>query len=290
MFHVLRLMNLRLVRKKIKSVKNVKKITRAMQLISAVKMKKAVQIEVEGRPYRDGLSSIVHALMDKIDPSLSPLLQPPKTQATRDLVIYISANKGLCGSFHVNLLKYILKHIRLEDTDFVTLGSRGARNISRFDRDIISDYSSGSPTTKVSAVFGQAIEAYLQGKYRSIKLIYTRYISLSKSEIALETLLPILTPDSTTSPVDRKEYSVEPSPADLIDALLRSVVEERIRGAILSSEAVEHSMRMMAMKGATDNATDVIYDLTLVGNKLRQSKITGELLDMITAKESVESN
>jgi F-type H+-transporting ATPase subunit gamma len=287
------IMNLRTVRKKIKSVKNVRKITKAMQLISAVKMKKAVQNEVDGRVYRDGLTELISSLSGKVDTSLSPLLMTPKGNVERDLIIYVSANKGLCGAFHVNLLKFILKNIDLKKSEFVTIGSKGAQTLSKFDREIIADYSVGAPQTKVSAIFELALNSFLEGKYRTIQLLYTQYISALRSEIKLVNLLPISvkSPDSQHTTHDSRmsqEYIVEPSPQKLVDALLRSAVEEQIRGAVISSEAVEHSMRMMAMKGATDNAGDVIYSLTLVGNKIRQTKITNELLDMVTAKVSVE--
>lgn len=284
-------MNLRTVRKKIKSVKNVRKITKAMQLISAIKMKKAVASEVEGRTYRDAITSLVTSLQGKVDSSTSPLLGAARGNSGKDLIIYISANKGLCGAYHVNLLKYIIKHINFEETEFVTVGSKGAQALSRFDRDIIADYSSGTPTDKVTALFTLTLESYLKGKYRSVKLLYTQYYSALKSEVKLITLLPIS--QANNSALEHKNsahYIVEPSAKELVDALLRSVVEEQIRGAIISSEAVEHSMRMMAMKNATDNAGDVVYSLTMIGNKIRQTKITNELLDMITAKESVEAN
>ncbi len=283
-------MNLRTVRKKIKSVKNVRKITKAMQLISAVKMKKVVQSEVEGRLYRNTLTELISSLSGKIDASVSPLLAVKESAAKKDLIIYISANKGLCGAFHVNLLKYILKYVNLAESEFITVGSKGAQALSRFDRDIVADYSTGSPETKVSAIFTYAIDSFLSSKYRTIKLLYTQYFSALKSEVKLVTLLPISTDQNNPSQSVRQEYIVEPSPQALVDALLRSAVEEQIRGAVISSEAVEQSMRMMAMKNATDNAGDVIYSLTLIGNKIRQTKITSELLDMVTAKESVETN
>jgi len=284
-------MNLRTVRKKIKSVKNVRKITKAMQLISAVKMKKVVQSEVEGRLYRNSLAELIASISGRLDTSLSPLLTKPQSQNGKDLIIYISANKGLCGAFHVNLLKYIIKHIDLKKSEFITVGSKGAQALSRFERDIVADYSQGTPDTKVSAIFTYSLDAFLSGKYESIKLLYTQYLSALRSEVKLITLLPISNRQQDVSKNEpQKEYIVEPSPQVLVDALLRSVVEEQIRGAVISSEAVEQSMRMMAMKNATDNAGDVIYSLTLIGNKIRQTKITSELLDMVTAKESVENN
>ncbi len=286
-------MNLRAVRKKTKSVKNVKKITKAMQMVSAVKMKKSVAEETEGRPYRTSLYQLLQSVAAKIDISHSPLLQHPPADKTKDLIIYISANKGLCGAFHVNLLRYAIKHINLKETEFITLGTKGAQLISRFDRDILSDYSSGHPMTQVTAIFDQVVALFMSGSFRSIKLLYTQYISATKSDVVLDQLLPFQSKDTKSAVAVEQtnlEYLIEPSPASLVDPLLRSIVEEKIRGAVISSQAVEHSMRMMAMKNATDNASDVIYSLTLIGNKLRQSKITGELLDMITAKESVESN
>ncbi|MEI6326506.1 MAG: ATP synthase F1 subunit gamma [Candidatus Roizmanbacteria bacterium] len=285
-------MNIRAVRKKTKSVKNVKKITKAMQMVSAVKMKKSVVEETEGRPYRTSLFQLLQSVASKIDISHSPLLQSPPQNSSKDLVIYISANKGLCGAFHMNLLRYAVKNINLKETEFVTLGTKGAQLISHFDRDIISDYSSGHPLSQVTAIFDQVISLFTAGSYRSIKLLYTQYISATKSEVVMDQLLPFESKNANdeTSAVSEVEYLIEPSPASLVGPLLRSIVEEKIRGAVISSAAVEHSMRMMAMKNATDNATDVIYSLTLIGNKLRQTKITGELLDMITAKESVEQN
>lgn len=283
-------MNLRAVRKKTKSVKNVKKITKAMQMVSAVKMKKSVTEESDGRPYRNGLYEILSSVAGKIDISHSRLLQPSPSTSTKDLIIYVSANKGLCGSFHVNLLRYVIKHVNLHEAEFVTLGSKGAQLISRFDKDIISDYSTGHPMAQTGAIFDQAVSSFLSGKYRSIKVLYNQYLSPTRAEVKLDQLLPLAIAPEKKQQTATAEYLIEPSPSVLIEPLLKSIIEERIRGAVISSQAVEHSMRMMAMKSATDNATDVIYNLTLIGNKLRQTKITSELLDMITAKESVEAN
>lgn len=283
-------MNIRTVRKKIKSVKNVRKITKAMQLISAVKMKKVVQAELDGRPYRDTLTALIRSLSGRVDTAVSPLLSVASGAPDKDLIIFVSANKGLCGAYHVNLLKYIVKNIDLSRSEFITVGSKGAQALGRFDRDIIADYSSGTPESKVSAIFAFACEAFISAKYSSIKLLYTRYFSPVRSSVELTTILPMSAISSSAGDQPAStEYIVEPSPRVLVDALLRSAIEEQIRGAVISSEAVEQSMRMMAMKNATDNAGDVIYSLTLIANKIRQTKITSELLDMVTAKESVES-
>lgn len=285
-------MNLRAVRKKIKSIKNVRKITKAMQMVSAVKMRKAQQVEVESRPYREGLNSIIAKIAPRLDPKYSPLLNKQNT-GIKELIIFVTANKGLAGAFSVSLFRYLLKNnINFKDTDFVTVGNKGAQFVNRMGSKVLADYSDNTPIVQVSAIFNFILQKYLEeDTYRSVSIVYNKFISTLRSEAVMDTLLPFTMEPTETKIEDtlQKEYIIEPSPEVIIDQLLRSFIEDRIRGAIISSEAVEHSMRMMAMKNATDNAEDVIYNLTLVGNRLRQEKITYELLDMVTSKESVEN-
>ena len=158
---------------------------------------------------------------------------------------------------------------------------------------MIASYSTGHPLNNVSAIFTLAMNKYIDNTYDSISIVYNKFLSTFRSQTVQEVLLPFTSEAVQTDSKDESnevfEYLIEPSPQELIDPLLRTFIEGKIRGAVISSLAVEHSSRMVAMKNATDNANDVIYSLTLLGNKLRQGKITGELLDMITAKESVES-
>lgn len=283
-------MNLRQVRKKTKSIGNVKKITKAMQLVSAVKMKKAQAAALDGRPYREGLEEIIRRVTTNIDPTVSPLAGKHETDpGKKDLIIYISSNKGLCGAFHLNLYRMLLKKVDFKKADFITVGKKGAVFVTRMGGKVMADFSSHNPLVEVSAIFTMALNHYLNNDYNTIQLVYNKFISTLRSEQVKETILPVSLPDSPEVKESvTSDYVIEPSAEGIIDYLLRSFIEEKIRGAILSSEAVEHSSRMIAMKNATDNANDVIYNLTLLGNKLRQTKITMELLDMVTAKESVE--
>ncbi|MEK7633747.1 MAG: ATP synthase F1 subunit gamma [Patescibacteria group bacterium] len=287
-------MNIRIIRKKIKSVTNVKKITKAMQLVSAIKMKKAQQVAVDGRPYQEEIEKIIRAVSPKIDPSLSPLIAQTNDKIERkNLAIVIASNKGLCGSFNFNLLRFIVKNIDFKNTDFIIIGKK-ANLLSKFSAHIMADYSSNIPINNVSAIFEFALNKFLDKTYGRINLFHNQFISTIQSSPVMTTLLPInfsqKVTDEKTVEEKTSEYLVEPDPKQIIDSLLRSFVEEKLRFALIQSEAGEHSLRMMAMKNATDNATDVIYNLTLVRNKIRQEKITSELLDMVTAKESVESN
>jgi len=294
-------MNLRQVRTKIKSVNNVKKITKAMQLVSAVKMRKAQAAAVEAEPYRSTLEEIIKKITKRIDLSQSPLLIQPAEG--RELVIFVSSNKGLAGTFHPNLSRFAFKQIDFDKADFITVGKKAGSFIAGAHGKILADFTSNAPLIDVSAIFALALGKYLSGGYRSVSVVYNKFISTLRSETVREQILPFqlskefagevgkkeVQADKRTSAVSDTEYIIEPAPEEMIDPLLRSFIEEKIRGAILNSEAVEHSSRMIAMKNATDNANDVIYNLTLLSNKIRQSRITGELLDMITAKESVES-
>lgn len=287
-------MNIRTIRKKIKSITNVKKITKAMQLVSAIKMKRAQQVAVDGRPYQAEIEKIIRAVSPKIDSSLSLLISLPEDKIVRkDLAIVIASNKGLCGSFNFNLLRYIVNSTDFKNTDFIIVGKK-ANLLSKFSANIMADYSSNIPLNNVSALFEFVLNKYLDKTYKKIDLYHNQFISTTQSNPVATTLLPINFTQKIEVTTETKEkiseYLIEPSPKKIIDALLRSFVEERLRFALIQSEAGEHSLRMMAMKNATDNATDVIDNLTMARNKIRQEKITSELLDMVTAKESVESN
>ncbi len=283
-------MNIRQVRKKIKSVGNVKKITKAMQLVSAIKMKKAQQLAQEGEPYRKDLDLIIHKLVSTVEEDISPLMSSHPSVSNKKLVILISSNKGLCGSFHFNLFRFALKNLQFKDTDFITVGAKAALLVSKTGGNIIADFSSSSALDSVSAIFQTAVNTYLEGVYGSVDLIYNVFVNTLNFQPTRISILPV-SPKSVEEqvPETNKQYVVEPSAHTIVDALLRSFVEEEIRGSIINSEASEHSARMIAMKNATDNAEDVIYNLTLLRNKIRQEKITYELLDMVTAKESVEA-
>lgn len=288
-------MNVRQVKKKIKSISNVKKITKAMEMISGIKMKKAQTLEIEGRPYRNALQSIIEKIIPGVNAESSPLVKPPKrTEKDKTLCIFITANKGLCGAFNVTLFRFLLREFDYKSSDFINLGKKGSGFVGKMGRPIVADFSGSAGLSEVSAIFNLALTKFLSEEYSQVVIIYTKFISTLKSEAKMEVLLPISLdfsqPGETKAKKIGGDYLVEPSPNEILDYVLRSYVEEKIRGAIISSEAVEHSARMIAMKNATDNANDVIYNFTLLGNKLRQEKITNELLDMVTAKESVESN
>ncbi len=280
-------MNLRQVRKKIKAVSNIRKITNAMQLVSSLKMKKAQTEYKEGRIYRDFLSQMVRDLSQGLEKEASTFLTENKSG--RDVYLLITSNKGLCGFFNYMIFKKVLKEINIKDNLFICYGKKGVDFVHRLQGKILADFSKNSPITVISAVFDFVLEKYYQGEIKNLYLVYNKFISATKYETQIEKILPIsLESNNQVIKKINLQYVIEPSSKVLIDNLLKDYVEQKIRDAILSSQASEHSARMIAMKNATDNAKEIEIGLISLRNKLRQEKITYELLDMITAKESVE--
>lgn len=282
-------MNIRQVRKKIKAVGNIRKITNAMQLVSSIKMKKAQLEYKEGKIYRDFLTEMVKELSGGLTKDSSIFLR--ENQTGKDIYLLITSNKGLCGVFNYLIFKKISKEIKIKDNLFICYGKKGVDFIHRLQGKILVDFSKNSSTTVVSAIFDFILEKYYQGEIKNLYLVYNKFISATKYETQIEKILPISLELNNQKTIKRVnfQYVIEPSSKALINNLLKNFVEQKIRDAILSSQAGEHSARMIAMKNATDNAKEIEIGLTSLRNKLRQEKITYELLDMITAKESVES-
>ncbi len=281
-------MNLRQVRKKIKSVSNVKKITKAMEMISAIKMKKAQNLAIEARPYNEWLKKVINKVMPFVDINYSPLLKVNK-ENNRSLIIVIASNKGLCGGFNINLFKFITKNIDFKLSDFLIVGKK-ASFLSKLGANIIADFSSNNPLINVSAIYNFVLNKYLNENYKEIIIFYNKFISVLSSEPTKTTILPVkIELENHDLNKLKKDYLIEPSPKKIINSLLNSYVQQMIQNAIIESEASEHSSRMMSMKNANENAAEIIYNLTLLRNKVRQQSITYEILDMISAKLSVES-
>lgn len=284
-------MNIREVGKKIKSVGNVKKITNAMQLVSAVKMKKAQVLATEGKPYQMFLEEAIREVSKKVDVSVSPLLATVKNARRRQLVILVTSNKGLCGAFNLNLIRTVFKDEQFKNSDYIAVGKKGSVLTAVLGGNVVADFSSPAPMTSVPAVFDMAVDSYLEGKYDRIVIAYNSFVNIVRYDPVMETLLPFtMNVTGIKEKESSKQYTVEPDAGNIMQELIKNYIEEKIRFTLIQSEAGEHSARMMAMKNATDNATEVIGSLTQLKNKLRQQKITYELLDMITAKESVEVN
>ena len=288
-------MNFRQVRRKIKTISNVKKITKAMQMVAAVKMRRAQLAALEGKLYRQTLDAMMREVLSRVDISLIteiPLLST--NSSTKTLCMLVSSNKGLCGGFNMNVIKFLLNNVDFKNCDFVTIGRKGSEFVRRMGGNIINDFSDPDEDTDVvSAVFKVLEDTYLEGVYGTVQIVYNDFISSLKYTPTKAQLLPIRSDEELHIEKKQSEevftdYLIDPEPATILPTLIRDVLHEKIRSALLDSDAAEQSARMMAMKQATDSASDLIVGLTSLSNKLRQQSITYELLDIISAQAGAQ--
>jgi len=296
--------NLRDIRRRIKSVKNTAQITKAMQLVAASKMKKAQDQAVSGRPYADLLNKVLVNLKEQATEDDHPLLK--EREGDRDLVILVTTDRGLCGALNTNLLRLVSEHEE-GNTTYVTIGSKGRQHIARVNKELLADFTVADPVTfaETKQVSEFLIEKFLSGEYDRVKVGFTNFINTMSQESMLETLLPIrpidLGRDSSFVGVGREPepvdvntgpeyggYIFEPNANAVLNTIVPQYVNYQLYQMMLESRASEHSARMVAMKAATDNAEDMIKDLTLVYNKQRQAAITSELLEITTAMRALE--
>jgi F-type H+-transporting ATPase subunit gamma len=280
--------NTRDIRRRIKSVKNTAQITKAMQMVAASKMRKAQQLALDGRPYAQLLNRISAALNEVTLNERHPLLE--HREVKKEMVILISTDKGLCGALNTNLLREAAKFDSTK-TIFVTAGKKGAQWAVRSKRDIHADFQlKDTPSfLETKAISKLAIERFLDGTVDKVTLLMTRFVNtLTQVPVSFE-LLPVAPlPSNEKLMEDAHEKGpidaiFEPNAEAVLDALLPYYAHFAVFRAVVEARAAEHSARMVAMKSATDNAKQLIKDLTLEYNKLRQANITKELLEITSA-------
>jgi F-type H+-transporting ATPase subunit gamma len=283
------------IRRRIKSVKNTRQITKAMELVAASKMKKAQQAALAGRPYAELLAEMLAALADRVEQSKHPFLaaRPVKTRG----ILLVTTDKGLCGPLNSNLFKLVVE-IK-EPAKYVAIGRKGAQFLARTKRALLADFAANDrvPFAQVKQVAEFLVKQYLEGVVDTVELIWPRFKNTLVQLPAQLPLLPLqnlrraiddLHAHAGTQPGKRddREILFEPSAAVVLDALLPLYLNREIYEHVLEAKASEHSARMVAMKTAKDNATNLLDDLTLDYNKARQAGITAEILEIAAAQYS----
>ncbi len=283
------------IRRRIRSIKNTAQITKAMQMVAASKMRKAQQAALAGRPYATLMNHVVNEVSAYSDDFTHPLMEPGSS--AKRAVILISTDKGLCGALNSNLLREAAKFEK-ETTIYIAAGRKAGQFVARTKRQL-----SGEFTYKDAPLFGEARaiskfaqDLFLKGEVSRVDILYTQFISTLNQRPELLPFLPVgelkaftVAPEDPAAepkqslPSGATEFLFEPSPADVFGALLPHYLNFRVYQILLEAKASEHSARMVAMKNATDNAKQLIKDLTLEYNKLRQANITKELLEITTA-------
>ncbi|MFQ3671329.1 MAG: ATP synthase F1 subunit gamma [Verrucomicrobiia bacterium] len=287
--------SLRDIRRRIKSVKNTAQITKAMQMVAASKMRKAQEAAVAGRPFVRLFNRVLTSIIEKGGELQHPLLTTKNPDA-RPAVLVITTDKGLCGPLNTNLLREVGQ--LPPQTTFISVGRKGRQFLSRTSRDLLADFNVSEKVAFAEAkqISKFILDKFLAGELASYSIYYSRFKNtLVQTPFKLD-LLPMtgLTRleidsglDSGANPAETApvlEYQFEPAPSAVLDYLLPQYIHFLTYQAILSSRASEHSARMVAMKNATDNAKQLVKDLTLEYNKARQAGITNEILEIASAQ------
>ena len=288
--------NTRDIRRRIKSVKNTSQITKAMQMVAAAKMRKAQMRALSGRPYAEELSKMLAALaLAGGSAELHPLLQE-RPEVKRELVLVIATDKGLCGALNTNLFREVGRFDPAKTT-FVSIGRKAAQFLGRMKRDLGAEFELKEAFTflesKQASKF--VMEKFLAGDVDKVSVAFTDYISTINQKPTITTILPVTSFElsdlegeqgskKVEAAVNTTDYVFEPSASAVLEGLVPHYVHFAVYQMVLESRASEHSARMVAMKNATDNAKQLIKDLTLQYNKVRQAAITTELLEITTAQ------
>lgn len=282
-------MNTRDIRRRIKSVKNTSQITKAMQMVSATKMRRAQNQALSGRPYNEVLSSVLSRVSGKIDPMSHPLFQ--KNESKKVGVLLLSTDKGLCGALNANLFRTLQSSSEISGKEviFYTIGKKGRDFIVRSHKSLEADFENSDQVSSSQAATLRKflVEAFSKGELGEVYLLYADFVSTLKQEPKLAALLP-LTVSFEEAKTNGREFLFEPDVFTVLDFALNHFVETQIYQALLETKASEYSARMVAMQAATDNAKGLVDDLTLSYNQLRQSAITNELLEITTAAAAME--
>ena len=275
--------NIRLIRRRIKGIQNIAKITRAMEMIATSKMKRAQEHGLAGRPYAEKIHQVLSdlAALTQSEETVHPLLErrPVKNIA----VVHITSDRGLCGGFNGGINRMTGGFILEQEAPVrvVTVGRKGAEFMKRHRRDVKAEFVNLGDRPSLFDVLPIAriiIDDYTSGEVDLVYIAYARFISTMVQRPVLQAILPI---EPAEIPIGQNvDYIYEPDPATVLGELLPRFVEMQIYHAVLESIASEQSARMVAMRSATDNANDLIEDLTMTYNKARQETITKEILDI----------
>ena len=281
------------IRGKIKSFENTKKITKAMEMVSASKMRKAQDRMRAARPYADKIRNIT-ANLSQANPEYKSAYMRSGGSSKVTGFIVVTADKGLCGGLNTNVLRAVTNELRDVQTaggtaQAVAIGNKGFGFLNRIGANVVSHATQLGDAPVLEKLIGPVkvmLDAFVEGKVDKVLLCYTRFINTMKQEPVIEQLLP-LSGDAVGSAQTNWDYVYEPEAKEVVDDLLIRYVEALIYQAVAENMASEQSARMVAMKSASDNAKNVIGELKLVYNKTRQAAITKELSEIVGGAAAV---
>ncbi len=283
--------NIRLIKRRIRSVQNTSKITKAMEMVAASKMRRAQERNIAGRPYDEKIRQVIGdlAALPTEDGVPHPLLA--RREIKKIEIIHITSDRGLCGGLNSNMNRKT-GSFALEQTAplvMITVGRKGRDFMMRYGREVRAEFTNlGDKPTLLDtmAISRIVIDDYTSGFADVVYLSYPQFMTTATQLPTIRQLLPVQ--PAAISKKENVDYIYEPNPQEVLSNLLPRFVEMQVYHAILETIASEQSARMVAMRNATDNAHEIIQDLTLKYNKARQEMITKELLDIMSGAAGVE--
>ncbi|MBQ5896290.1 MAG: ATP synthase F1 subunit gamma [Bacteroidaceae bacterium] len=285
-------MNLREVRDRIASVKSTQKITSAMKLVSSAKLRRA-QSAVEGMlPYSNRLNALLASFLQGTNGVISPFATV--RQCKKVVLIAVSSNTGLCGTFNANIANMLRDVVRSYEAngtemEIYTIGKKvfdATKKLGYTPNEELMAQATTPQYGDVANVVRALMERFVAGEIDRVEVVHPHFRSAAKQESVCDVLMPIDLAAASDKVTLETDYIVEPSREELLSALVPKVIEVRLFAALLDSVAAEHAARVLAMQVATDNASDLISELTLEYNKGRQQAITNELLDIVSGSEA----
>lgn len=282
------------IRTKIKSIKSTQKITKAMQMVAASKMRKAQDRMRASQPFADRIRRVISHLSDANPDYKHPYMD--QREEKRAGYIIVSTDRGLCGGLNVNLFKTVLEHVAEKEANgievkFSLLGAKAAAFFKRFGSRVDSQVSQLGDIPSLESLLGAVLSMlsmYRDGEIDRLYLVFNAFESTVSQKPFVEELLPVLPEDTEKEKLqDLWDYIYEPSAMDLLDAVLNRYVESQVYRGVLENNACEQSARMVAMQAATDNAGDLIDNLQLIYNKARQASITQEIAEIVGGAAAV---
>ena len=289
--------SLKEIRAKVASIKSTQKITRAMQMVAASKMRRAQERMQLGRPYADSMRRVVSHLVKASPDYKHPYLVP--RAVNRVGYIVVSSDRGLAGGLNINLFKKLMQHVNQQksqsvETRFAVIGQKGVSFFKTFGGTVIAaetHYGDNPSFEQLSVPVQVMLDAYNRGEIDEIYMVYNKFVNAMTQNPSVQRLLPIAAESLVDETMENREYSwdyiYEPTTKELLDGLMGRYVESIVYQGVVENIASEQSARMVAMKAATDNAGNLINELQLVYNKLRQAAITREISEIVGGAAAV---
>ena len=276
------------IRRRIQSSRNIKQITRAMQFVAASKLKRAQESTLAARPYAEKLDEVLADVAAVIGPDEHPLLQ--RREGGKRLIVLVTTDRGLAGALNTNTIRFAAQHITTTtgDLSVVTIGRKGrdAMRRSRVPMEAHFDGFRERPAFADVLPLARLItDGFLDGSFGRVDLVYSQFVSTLVQRAVIVELLPI-SADEDTAGIPGNQFIFEPDPATVLERLLPRYVATRLYQAALETTASFFSSQMVAMKNATENAEELIDDLTLEYNKVRQSNITREMIEIASGAQA----